>query len=62
MELVKQISVFVENASGKLAKITGILAEAGINIRALCIADTVDFGILRMIVPEPDKAEKIGNC
>lgn len=59
MEFVKQISVFVENASGKLSKITSILAEADINIRALCIADTTDFGILRMIVPDPDKAEKI---
>ena len=59
MDFVKQISVFVENAGGKLSKITSILAEAGINIRALSVADTTDFGILRMIVPNPDEAEKI---
>ena len=59
MELVKQISVFVENASGKLSKITSILAEGGINIRALSIADTTDFGILRMIVQDPEKAVSI---
>jgi len=59
MELVKQISVFVENASGKLSSITAILGKAGINIRALSIADTTDFGILRMIVPNPDEAVEI---
>ncbi len=56
MMLVKQISVFVENARGKLSKVTEILAENGINIRALSIADTTDFGILRLIVQDPDKA------
>lgn len=56
MMLVKQISVFVENARGKLSKVTQILAENGINIRALSIADTTDFGILRLIVQDPDKA------
>ncbi len=59
MELAKQISVFVENSSGKLSQITQILADAAINIRALSIADTTDFGILRMIVQDPEKAEKI---
>ena len=56
MEKIKQISVFVENASGKLSKITSVLAENDINIRALSIADTTDFGILRMIVQDPEKA------
>ena len=56
MMLVKQISVFVENARGKLSKVTQILAENGINIRALSIADTTDFGILRLIVQDPEKA------
>ncbi len=56
MMLVKQISVFVENARGKLSKVTEILAKNGINIRALSIADTTDFGILRLIVQDPDKA------
>ncbi len=55
---VKQISVFVENKGGRLAKVTKILAENGVNIRALSIADTTDFGILRLIVDDPDKAFK----
>ncbi len=56
MEMVKQISVFVENARGKLSKITTVLADNGVNIRALSIADTADFGILRMIVKNPEEA------
>ncbi len=56
MTKVKQISVFVENAGGKLSDITAVLAENEINIRALSIADTTDFGILRMIVQDPEKA------
>ncbi len=47
---VEQISVFIENKSGRLAEIARILGEAGINIRALSLADTSDFGILRLIV------------
>jgi len=57
--MVKQISVFVENASGKLSRVTTALAEGHIDIRALSIADTTDFGILRMIVEDPDKAVAI---
>ncbi|MDR3207985.1 MAG: ACT domain-containing protein [Oscillospiraceae bacterium] len=53
---IHQISVFVENKAGTLSEITGVLAGAGIEIRALSIADTTDFGILRLIVNEPDKA------
>ena len=55
---IRQISVFVENKQGRLAEITGILAKAGINLRAVSIADTSDFGILRLIVDKPDAAEK----
>ena len=54
--LVKQVSVFIENTTGRLAQFTGVLREAKIDIVALCIADTVDFGILRCIVSDPDKA------
>lgn len=54
--LVKQISVFVENATGRLSTLTKALGEAGIDIIAISIADTVDFGILRCIVTDPDKA------
>lgn len=53
---VMQISVFLENKSGRLAAVTRALAEQGINIRALSIADTSDFGILRLIVDQPQKA------
>ena len=55
---IKQLSVFVENKSGRLAEITSIIAKAGVDIRALSIADTTDFGILRLIVNKPDEAEK----
>lgn len=53
---VKQISVFLENKAGRLADVTKILGENQINIRALSIADTADFGILRLIVSDPQKA------
>ncbi|HBX24101.1 MAG TPA: ACT domain-containing protein [Desulfotomaculum sp.] len=53
---VKQISVFLENKSGRLAQVTRVLGEQNINIRALSIADTTDFGILRLIVNDPDSA------
>jgi hypothetical protein len=56
---VKQISVFMENRAGRLEEITGILAKSGINIRALALADTSDFGILRLILDGPDKAVSI---
>ncbi|MDR1736936.1 MAG: ACT domain-containing protein [Oscillospiraceae bacterium] len=51
-----QISVFVENRVGRLSDITEVLAKNGVDIRALCIADTTDFGILRLIVNQPEKA------
>jgi len=56
---VKQISIFLENKSGRLAKVTKVLGESGINIRALSIADTTDFGILRLIVNNPEKAYRV---
>lgn len=57
--LVKQISVFLENKSGRLAEVTKILGSNNIDISALSIADTTDFGILRLIVNQPEIAEKI---
>jgi hypothetical protein len=57
--MAKQISVFLENKSGRLAHVTRVLGDAGINIRALSIADTADFGILRLIVNDPVKAYQI---
>ena len=53
---VEQISVFMENKAGRLAQITRILGEADVNILALSLADTADFGILRIIVTDNDKA------
>ena len=55
----KQVSVFLENKSGRLAEVCQVLGEAEINIRALCIADTSDFGILRLIVDSPDEAVEV---
>jgi len=55
---VEQISVFLENKTGRLAEVTSILGEAGVNIRALSVADTSDFGVLRLIVDDNAKAEK----
>ena len=57
--LIKQISVFVENKEGRLAEITETIAKAGVDIRALSIADTTDFGILRLIVDKPHDTEKV---
>ncbi len=56
--LVKQISVFLENKEGRVAQVTQILSDSKINIRALSIADTTEFGILRLIVDKPEKAEE----
>ena len=56
---VEQISIFLENKSGRLAEVTGVLSEAGINIRALYLADTADFGILRLIVNDTEKARRV---
>jgi len=55
----KQISVFIENKIGRLAKVTQILGEYNIDIRALSIADTADFGVLRLIVNNPEKAKEV---
>ena len=57
--IIKQISTFMENTSGRLADITALLAKAGINLRAISIADTTDFGILRMVADQPDKAIRL---
>ena len=52
----KQVSVFLENKLGRLSEVAQILGEAGINISAFTVADTSDFGVLRLIVSDPDKA------
>ena len=53
---IKQISVFLENTEGRLCEVTKTLATAGINLRAISIADTADFGILRIIADKTEKA------
>ena len=55
---VTQVSVFIENKPGHLQNVLKILSDAGINIITLTIAETSDFGILRLIVNDPDKARK----
>jgi hypothetical protein len=54
----EQISIFIENKAGRISDVTGILSEAGVNIRALAVADTSDFGVLRLIVDNNAKAEE----
>lgn len=56
---IKQISVFMENRPGRLAEITQVVSDNNISMRAINIADTTDFGILRMIVDDFEKAEKV---
>ncbi|MDR2355197.1 MAG: ACT domain-containing protein [Clostridiales Family XIII bacterium] len=62
---IDQLSIFVENSPGSLAEITGVLGDAGIDLRAMSIADTKDFGILRIIVNDPARARealRAANC
>lgn len=62
---VKQLSIFAENRPGRLSAITELLAKNNINIRAMSVADTKDFGILRLIVNDAEKAVKAlrdGGC
>jgi len=56
---VKQISVFIENKKGSLAEVTKFISDKQINLRALSIADTPDFGILRIITADPDNAREL---
>jgi hypothetical protein len=57
--MIKQLSVFLENRSGRLTEITAALAENKINITAQCVAETSDFGILRMVVSDPEQAHAV---
>ena len=58
---IKQLSIFVENKHGRLESIVESLGKNGINLKALSIADTTDFGILRIIVDDTDKAKQVLN-
>jgi hypothetical protein len=57
--LIKQLSIFLENKSGRLSEVSKILGSNGINMSAFSVADTSEFGILRMIVSEPERACKV---
>ncbi len=59
---VEQITVFIENRSGRLADVAVLLAEAGVNMRAMALADAADFGILRLIVNDAEKANQVLNA
>ena len=56
---MKQLTVFLENRQGRLVEVTEMLAEKNVDLRALSIADTADFGILRLIVDDPEFSKKI---
>lgn len=56
---IKQLSIFLENKAGRLAHVTRVLSDADVNILALSLADTSDFGILRLIVNDPSKADRV---
>lgn len=61
--IIKQLSVFLENKTGRLNEVAGILGNAGINMSAFSVADTSEFGILRLIVSDPDLAlESLKNA
>lgn len=57
--VIKQLSIFLENRTGRINEIARILAENGINMQAFSMAETTDFGLLRLIVPDPDKAVEV---
>lgn len=56
---VKQISIFLENRKGRLFAVTDVLKKANINIRALALAESAEFGILRLVVDNPEKAKSV---
>lgn len=57
--MLRQITVFIENKPGRMEDVTGCLSKANINLHALSLADTTDFGILRIIVPDTEKAMEV---
>lgn len=59
---VRQLSVFLENKKGTLHEISNVLAKENVNLRSMCIADTADYGIVRIIADDPDKAKDVLNA
>ena len=56
---VKQLSVFIENKTGRVSEVSTLLGDAGINIRGFSVSDTADFGIVRLIVDDPDRGRDV---
>ncbi len=56
---IRQLSVFLENKKGTLHEISSVLANGEVNLRSMCIADTADYGIVRIIADNPDKAKDV---
>lgn len=57
--IIKQLSIFLENRTGRINEVAKILAENGINMQAFSMAETADFGLLRLIAPDVDKAVEV---
>ncbi|MDR1517897.1 MAG: amino acid-binding protein [Dysgonamonadaceae bacterium] len=57
--LIKQLSIFLENKKGRFTEVTNLLGEAGINMTAFTVAENSDFGIVRLVVSEPEKARDL---
>ncbi len=55
-KVVEQLSVFIANEAGRVSEVTGLLGEGGVNIRGFSVSDTVDYGILRLVVDKPAEA------
>ena len=56
---VKQLSVFIENKTGRVSEVTDVLGAAGVNIRGFSVSDTADYGIVRLVVNEPDRGRDV---
>ncbi len=59
MNIIKQLSVFLENKAGRVSELTRILGDAGINLSAFTIAESSDFGMMRVVVSEPERAKEL---
>ena len=56
---VKQLSVFIENKAGRVSEVSGVLGGAGVNIRGFSVSDTADYGIVRLVVDDPDRGHEV---
>ena len=56
---VKQLSVFIENKAGRVSEVTDVLGRAGVNIRGFSVSDTTDYGIVRLVVDDPEAGQRV---